>query len=469
MLQHHTTGIPYRLIIHFYFLLGFVRQTQVEAVYIYRMWKSTAIRCSALFILTLWAVFPSNSQAYDITVSLEEAERLALTRNRNLRFAQRNIEAAAAETLNAAAFPNPTLAISGDHLNLKSNPTAFGSRAPTESQIRIDQTFERGDKRALRMAQAGSELTATRLDFDDTLRQTRLNVRNAWLELKLAEHNVDLNSIIASQAEGILELARRRYQAGDLSGADLGRFEADAARAQAGVRTAENTLTRARTALGILLADENHALQLVTQGDWPEEKIKLPDTATIATAISQRPDTLAATARVEAARHHVGLAQAKRTRDVTVSLQYERQPADITQPRNSLGFEVSVPLFLGNNFEGDIRRAHAEMALAEDQLEAIRARTQAEINQLVDELQRASDRWHALQEQALPAARRTASAAELAFSKGAISALEFLDAQRILRAAELDTLQARSDLAQAHAALDAALETTISKEQEPAS
>lgn len=335
--------------------------------------------------------------------------------------------------------------------------------------IRLDKTFERGNKRELRMAKADSEFTASQLDFDDALRQIRFSVRSAWFELKQAEYNVELNGIIASQSEGILELARRRFRAGDLSGADLGRFEADTARARAGMRTAESMLTRARTVLGILLADEDHALQFVTRGDWPEEKIQLPDANTITTAIDQRPDTLAAIARVEAARHNLALAQAKRTRDVTVSLEFERQPRDVTQPRNALGVGVSIPLFLGNYFEGDIRRAHAELALAEDQLEAIRARIQAEINQLINELQHANDRWQSLQEQALPAARRTASAAELAFSKGAISALEFLDAQRILRAAELDTLQARSDLAKAHAALDAALEIAPSKEQEPAS
>lgn len=207
---------------------------------------------------------------------------------------------------------------------------------------------------------------------------------------------------------------------------------------------------------------------MTTQGDWPEAKIHLPDAATISTFISQRPDTLAAAARVEAARHNVNLTQAKRTRDVTVSLLYERLFPDETQPRNALGLGISIPLFLGNHFKGDIRRAHAELALAEDQLEAIRARTRAEINQLVDTLQRANDRWYTLQQQALPAARRTANAAELAFSKGAISALEFLDAQRILRMAELDTLQARSDLAQVHATLNAALETTSSQKQEPA-
>lgn len=427
------------------------------------------MRCAPLLILLLWFAIPGYGHAADIALSLEEAEHLALTHNRDLRFAQRDIEMAAAETLNADISPNPILSFSTSHFTPKSKPTSIFKSTPAEDIIRLDKTFERGNKRELRMARADSEFTATRLDFDDALRQTRFNVRSAWFELKQAEYNVELNGIIASQSEGILELARRRFRAGDLSGADLGRFEADTARARAGMRTAESTLTRARTALGILLADEDHALQLVTRGDWPEEKFELPDTNTITTAIDQRPDTLAAIARVEAARHNLALAQAKRTRDVTVTLEFERQPRDVTQPRNALGVGVSVPLFLGNYFEGDIRRAHAELALAEDQLEAIRARIHAEINQLINELQHAGDRWQSLQEQALPAARRTASAAELAFSKGAISALEFLDAQRILRAAELDTLQARSDLAKAHAALDAALEIAPTKEQEPAS
>ena len=203
---------------------------QVRVVYICSMWKLTAIHCLTLFFLALWVILlPGNSQAYDIAVSLEEAEYLALTRNRDIHFARRNIEATAAETLNAAAFPNPTLTVNTSHLNLKSDPTAFSPRTPAESEIRIEQTFERGGKRALRIAQADDELTATHLDLDDTTRQIQFNVRSAWFELKEAEYRVELSGMIENQARRILELARRRYKAGDLSGADLGRFEADAA------------------------------------------------------------------------------------------------------------------------------------------------------------------------------------------------------------------------------------------------
>ena len=45
------------------------------------------MRCLTLLILLLWLAMPSYSYAGDIAISLEEAEHLALTRNRDLRFA----------------------------------------------------------------------------------------------------------------------------------------------------------------------------------------------------------------------------------------------------------------------------------------------------------------------------------------------------------------------------------------------
>lgn len=406
------------------------------------------------------SLLPSNARAYDIAISLAEAEQLALSHNRDLRLARRLIDAADADILTAATSLNPTLSISTSHFSSSRPPTSLFKSTPAEDEVRIEKTFERGNKRGLRIAQAENEHTATQLDFENTVRQIRFEVRNAWFDLKQAEQHNELSEIIAVEAERILSLARLRFKAGDLSGADLGRFEADAARAQADKRSAENWHVQAQTQLAILLADEEHAQQLVTRGDWQLETTALPQTTDIDTAITQRADVLAATARVEAARRQVELQQAKRTRDVTISLQYERKPEDYMQPRNSVGLGVSIPLFLGDYFEGDIRRAHAELAFVQDQLEALRARIQAKINRLSRELQRMADRWQALQERALPSARRTARAAELAFSKGAISALEFLDALSILRTAELDALQARADFARARAALDATLETT---------
>lgn len=83
------------------------------------------MRWTTLLILLLWLAIPGYGHAADIAISLEEAEHLALTRNRDLRFAQRNIEVAAAETLNAAVSPNPILSFSTSHFNPKSKPTTI--------------------------------------------------------------------------------------------------------------------------------------------------------------------------------------------------------------------------------------------------------------------------------------------------------------------------------------------------------
>ena len=56
----------------------------------------------------------------------------------------------------------------------------------------------------------------------------------------------------------------------------------------------------------------------------------------------------------------------------------------------------------------------------------------------------------------LGAANRSAEASEFAFSRGAISVLEVLDARRTLRAVRLEALGARADFAKALAAWRAA-------------
>ena len=80
---------------------------------------------------------------------------------------------------------------------------------------------------------------------------------------------------------------------------------------------------------------------------------------------------LAAKARLEAAERLRDLAKAQRTRDVTIGAQFERFPGNL--PTNSVGFGVSVPLFTGNDFSGDIQKAEVDRYSALDALARARA------------------------------------------------------------------------------------------------
>ena len=115
----------------------------------------------------------------------------------------------------------------------------------------------------------------------------------------------------------------------------------------------------------------------------------------------------------------------------------------------SVGFGVSVPLFFGNDFSGDIQRAEVDRNAALDQLSRVRAAAATEIARADSDLRAAGERVERYEGSLLEAARRTAEAAEFAFARGATSVLEVLDARRTLRAVQLEALAARAEHARA--------------------
>ena len=84
----------------------------------------------------------------------------------------------------------------------------------------------------------------------------------------------------------------------------------------------------------------------------------------------------------------------------------------------------------------------AEIAMLQTERNA-----QTEARLLVRELNEANGRLRSLQDMALQSARRTDKAADVAYSRGAMSTFEYLDAKRALRQAEIDAVTARADAA----------------------
>ena len=154
------------------------------------------------------------------------------------------------------------------------------------------------------------------------------------------------------------------------------------------------------------------------------------------------------------------LARSQRTRDVSVGAQFERYPGSM--PTNSIGFGIAVPLFLGNDFSGDIQRAEVDRYAALDALEKARATAATEIGRAVADLRAAAERLARYESSLLGAAQRSADAAEFAFQRGATSVLEVLDARRTLRAVQLEALAARAEHAKALYAFRASTQTAAS-------
>ena len=401
------------------------------------------MRLAALFLVVV--AFAAPALARDLT--LTQVEELVARNNRELLAARRALESADAQTLIAGARPNATFSV---------NSTSIASGVQgADTVFRIDQPFERGDKRTLRLDAASGLRLAAQRDSLDVLRQQLAVARAAYFDLKQAQERAQVLDETAALFGRTLEAAQTRLKAGDLAAADVAKVEVDQGRAQNDARAARADLARAQLALAYLIGEEAAAAGLAAADDWPAPQ--RADAAVLAEAVEARPDVQAAKARVEAAERLRDLARAQRTRDVTLGAQYERFPG--SNPVNSVGFGVSVPLFTGYDFSGDIRKAEVDRYAALDQLDRARAIALAELRRSASDLNSAAERMERFDSTLLAAAGRSSEAVEFAFRRGASSVLEVLDARRTLRAVRLEALTARTDHAKAYAAWRAAQTT----------
>ena len=106
--------------------------------------------------------------------------------------------------------------------------------------------------------------------------------------------------------------------------------------------------------------------------------------------------------------------------------------------------------FLGSyNFSGEIAKAQAQLMQAEDTLEKTRRTAAADVQRLQQDRLGAAARTLSYEATILPRARKVAELAELAYSKGAMSLTELIDARRTLRTILIEALNARTDHAKA--------------------
>lgn len=384
-----------------------------------------------------------------VSIGYLEAENVALKHNAQIQNARAALEGAQADLITAGARPNAVMSVNTSGVD--KTQYQYGTRLNAlDTIVRIDQPFERGNKRDLRLAKATDLGQATVWDMHDTIRQERFRVVNAWLDLRVAEQRYQIAESNRAHADVVLEKARLRFKTGDLSGADLGRIESDHGRLLAEAQAAQRDRARASAILSNLLGGEMQQERMATRGEWPSMMSRQEAEKLTSTLAERRPDVQAARARLSAAKQSVELARAQRTRDFSVGLQYERNNPTVI---NSVGAGIAIPLFTGNDFEGDIRRSMAEMTQAEIAMLQTERTARSESLLYLQELDQANARFKTLQDQTLQSARRTDKAADIAYARGAMSTFEYLEAKRALRLAEIDAVTARADAAKAASAI----------------
>lgn len=398
-------------------------------------------------------------------LTLRQAEQYFQDRNRELQLARRTIESSDAAVLSAQARPNPSLSAGVSQIGSGTGPGNVWNKH-ADTVIGVSQLFERGNKRELRSGIAEANAAASRSDRDEVERQQRVALQGAYYDLKLSQERLAIAGETAAGYRRLVDAAQLRLKTGDIAATDLARIRVDALRAANDNRAAGAEVLRAQLTLAYLIGADAQAAQIRAVDAWPgmEEPRKPADLERL---LATRADVRAAQARLDAAERGREAALALRTRDVTGGIQYERFPGDAAN--NTYGFFVSVPLFTGYYYEGEIRKAEADLGTARDALERVRALAQAEIIRARSDLEAAAERTRRGREEVLAAAEKAANGAEFAYTRGAIGVMDLLDARRQLYGARLEVVAMQADYAKALAAWQAASTDTLSRSVLPSS
>ena len=406
-------------------------------------------RLFALATAGLWlfaALAPAAETAPgERALGFTEALGLLRARNRDLLQAQRSIDFAQADNLSARARPNPNFTVTTAAINPRVPTNADPQYRKIDAIAQLSQLIERGDKRELRIEATRLAIDASRGDYADALRQLTIALAASYYDLLLTQDRVRIADETSALFGRTVAAAELRLKAGDIAPSDLSRIKVDQLRADNDRRQTMADRERARVALAYLVGLDAEAAGLSATDPWPAAEA--PDRGAAAAVIEARADVRAAALRVQVAEKARDLARALRSRDVTLLVQYEHFPSQVQN--NTVGIGVSVPLFLGYNFEGEIRRTEVGLQATTEALGRTRALALAEINRAWSDLASASERVRRYDSGLLREAQRAAEAAEFAYRNGALGVIDLLDARRVFTATRNDAASARSDLARA--------------------
>jgi cobalt-zinc-cadmium efflux system outer membrane protein len=375
-------------------------------------------------VVTFAVVRPTASTAQE-ALTLERALALARDRTPSVLSARARIEEARARLAAASLLlrDNPEVDAAAGRRNSPGNDSE-------ELDVGVIQKLDLGGRRSARIGIARAELVSSAADADNALRQALRSVAASFFRAYQAQERVSLASRAESIASEILEIARRRHDAGDVALLDVNLAQAALARARADVHAARSTQSAAVGELRALLAFP------------PEQEVKLTgdlqvsrvyDLQDLLAKATDRPDIRALQSALEAANAEFRLGRALAWPEVGIGGRYEREEGDDLV----LGaVRLTLPLFdRGQNVRAEARARARRLEL---ELDAARRDVRREVSTALEVYLQQKAAVEELEKNGLLVLEENESLSRESYEAGQISLAELLLVRR-------EILETRSD------------------------
>lgn len=367
-------------------------------------------------------------------MTLVEALELAERQNPALQAATAALEGAAAGVVTARAYPNPAASSQTGRQMVR----VPGNVAGAVQILSFQQPLELGPLRPARIELAEKGRTVAEIQRQARRVAVLSQVRRTFYEVLRRDGEIEILSENLALVEALRKRVAVRVEVGEAARLELVRADAEVASARAQVNAARirrvAALAAFRAAVGAPLAET------VSLAGTLEPPGQLPALEEMKQAAEEHPVLRLARSEKERARSRVAFEKAQRIPQPVLRTDYESYP-DV--PNWRLGVDLPIPLW--NRREGPIAEAEAALREAAANEELRRVELLAALEGAYRRLQEAEEQIRAYEKGVLPEAEAALRAAQTAFQLGERGILEVLDAQRLLRNARIEYLNAQYD------------------------
>lgn len=393
-------------------------------------WPVVFVAVATIAVPVLAAAEPAGLPA---EVTADQAVALYRERSPRLAASRATIDVTAADRVDAAIYPNPTLSL--NTTNIVQGQDTFGH---SQELAGIDVPILIGGQRGQRARAADARIAARRAAVDVDQARAEIEIRRRFLALLAAQRRADALAGALADAQAVRAIVAGRQQAGAKSPYELERTDLEVA---ALASRHDEAVTDIAAASGALAA----AVGLPGWRPRAAGAFEPPTVAAAPAPAADHPALIAGAAAAVAARRDEAVAHAEAV--PTPSLQL--QGFGTTDPQGvALTVGVSIPLPLFDRNQGAIARARAQQRAAEldrratgDELAADLARATAVEAARCD----AVARFRADAIERLPRIRTMAEAAYRSGQGGIVELLDALDAITDAHLREIELVAAALD------------------------
>jgi cobalt-zinc-cadmium efflux system outer membrane protein len=350
------------------------------------------------------------------TLTLSEAEAMALTFHPSLREAAALVRAAHGNWVQVGLKPNPEIGYAGNEIG---NERTAGQQGGI-----ITQEFVTGGKLDLNRAVAMREKAVAEQRLEQARLQVVITLRKYYFEAVAADKAVTLTHQLSEIAAKSVTTSKQLLASGDVTQSSLLQSEIESESAALLEQQAAERYSAARKRLATVLGtDEADSLEDVFARPLPEL-----DFNTIRERIlTDSPELSELRFAVDRARWAVRRASAGRVPNMNVQagVQYDNAAQDTIA-----NVQVTLPVPIFDRKQGAITEACGELAAAQAALQARELAIQERLTVAMRDYKMARERVVRYTEKILPAAKDTLNLMSIGYQQGELDYLQLLMVQQ---------------------------------------